>query len=66
MLKITLNGEPREIAALTLAAALDELGYGEARVATAVNETFVPAAARPGTELSPGDRLEVLTPRQGG
>ncbi len=66
MLKITLNGEPREIASLTLAAALEELGYGEARVATAVNETFVPAASRSGTELSPGDRLEVLTPRQGG
>ena len=66
MLTITLNGERREIASLTLAAALDELGYGGARVATAVNETFVPAASRPETELAQGDRLEVLTPRQGG
>lgn len=63
---ITLNGERREIASLTLAAALDELGYGGARIATAVNGTFVPAAARPTTELAQGDRLEVLTPRQGG
>ncbi|PHR74963.1 MAG: hypothetical protein COA64_13035, partial [Henriciella sp.] len=29
----------------TLAAALEELGYGDARVATALNEAFVPAAA---------------------
>ncbi len=65
-MQITLNGETREIASLTLAAALDELGYGGARVATAVNETFVPKALRAGHELSAGDRLEVLTPRQGG
>ena len=65
-MKIILNGEAREIGAETLAAALDELGYGEARVATAVNETFVPASARTTHVLSDGDRLEVLTPRQGG
>ena len=35
-MRITLNGEPREIAAETLGPALDELGYGGARVATAV------------------------------
>lgn len=65
-MQITLNGEPRDIAALTLSAALDELGYGAARVATAVNETFVPQTLRETTELADGDRLEVLTPRQGG
>ncbi|RVV99972.1 sulfur carrier protein ThiS [Mesobaculum littorinae] len=64
-MQIMLNGEPRDIAATTLAAALDELGYGEARVATAVNETFVPAPLRDRL-LAPGDRVEVLTPRQGG
>ena len=63
---VTLNGERREVAATTLATALDELGYGAARVATAVNETFVPAASRAATPLAEGDRLEVLTPRQGG
>lgn len=50
----------------TLAAALDELGYGDARVATALNEAFVPAAARAATPLSPGDRVEIVSPRQGG
>lgn len=65
-MKITVNGEMREIAAETLSAALRELGYGDARVATAVNEAFVPAAGRAACALAPGDRLEVLSPRQGG
>ncbi len=65
-MRITVNGETAEIRSATLAAAIEELGYGEARVATAVNETFVPSALREGHELSPGDRLEILAPRQGG
>ena len=65
-MKIMVNGEPREIAATTLDAALAELGYGDARVATAVNESFVPVVARTGRPLADGDRLEVLAPRQGG
>lgn len=65
-MKIMVNGEPREIAATTLDAALAELGYGDARVATAVNESFVPVVARAGRPLADGDRLEVLAPRQGG
>lgn len=65
-MKITVNGETRDIAAPTLAAALAELGYGEARVATAVNEEFVPATLRDGHALAAGDRVEILAPRQGG
>lgn len=65
-MKITINGTPTEVQGGTLVAVLDELGYGEAKVATAVNETFVPAAARGQTALSPGDRVEVVAPRQGG
>lgn len=65
-MKITLNGTPTEVQADTLATVLDDLGYRDAKVATAVNERFVPAAARGQTTLSPGDRIEVVTPRQGG
>ncbi|SFO91721.1 sulfur carrier protein ThiS [Tranquillimonas alkanivorans] len=65
-MKITVNGEATEVSADTLPAVLDELGYGEAKVATAVNEAFVPAAARGEVTLSPGDRLEIVAPRQGG
>jgi sulfur carrier protein len=65
-MKIVLNGEPREIRAPGLAAALAELGFADATVATAVNGAFVPAPARAATTLTEGDRLEVLAPRQGG
>ncbi|WP_339949395.1 sulfur carrier protein ThiS [uncultured Albimonas sp.] len=65
-MKITINGAAAEVGAQTLAAVLDELGYAEAKVATALNESFVPAAARADTPLSPGDRVEIVAPRQGG
>jgi sulfur carrier protein len=65
-MKIVLNGEPREIRAPTLHAALAELGFGDAAVATAVNGSFVPAPVRAATTLADGDRVEVLAPRQGG
>ncbi len=65
-MKIKVNGEQRDLAATNVGKALAELGWGEARVATALNGTFVPAAARDDTALSPGDRLEVLTAMQGG
>mgnify|MGYP003653805975 CR=1 FL=1 len=65
-MKITVNGTPTEVEAETLAAVLEELGYGGAKVASAVNESFVPAATRGQTALSPGDRVEIVAPRQGG
>jgi sulfur carrier protein len=65
-MKILVNGAWRETAAVDLAAALRELGYGEAVVATAVNGEFVPAGARPAARLTEGDRVEVLAPMQGG
>ncbi|WP_164661451.1 sulfur carrier protein ThiS [Tropicibacter sp. Alg240-R139] len=64
-MKIVLNGEPCEVAAETLAALLDECGFS-GRVATAVNEGFVPSSLRVGHRLNDGDRVEVLAPMQGG
>ena len=65
-MKIDVNGEARELTGPTLADALTELGWAEARVATALNGDFVPKAARGETALKDGDRLEVLAPMQGG
>ncbi|MCR8826589.1 sulfur carrier protein ThiS [Pseudosulfitobacter koreensis] len=65
-MKIEINGIPTEVRADTLAGVLDELGHGGAKVATAVNESFVPASARGATAIAPGDRIEIVTPRQGG
>jgi len=65
-MKILVNGEPVQIAGQTLEQALEELGLGNSRVATAVNEVFVPTAARAAHALDAGDRVEVLAPQQGG
>lgn len=65
-MKITLNGQTHEVAGETLARVLDELGFGSAVVATAVNGQFVPVASRPVTAVQDGDAVEVLAPMQGG
>lgn len=65
-MKITVNGAAKEVSAATLPEILEELGYGGEKVATAVNESFVAATARESLTLSPGDRLEIVAPRQGG
>ncbi len=65
-MKIEVNGTAQELTAATVAEALSELGWGTARVATALNGEFLPKAARPTTPLRDGDRLEVLAPMQGG
>ncbi|WP_425092566.1 sulfur carrier protein ThiS [Tropicimonas sp. S265A] len=64
-MKLVINGDPQEVSGATLADVLTEIGVS-ARVATAVNEVFVPAAKRAETPLSPGDRIEILAPMQGG
>jgi sulfur carrier protein len=65
-MKILVNGAWRDTRAADLAAALTELGYGEAVVATALNGEFVPVSTRAGARLAEGDRIEVLAPMQGG
>ena len=63
---VSVNGQPQLLAAVTLDAALVELGYGTSLVATALNGDFVPVIRRGAAILREGDRLEVLTARQGG
>ena len=65
-MKIFVNGEAFETTAKTLADLLSERGQGDAKVATAVNETFVPAATRATHMLDAGDRVEIVAPKQGG
>ena len=63
---LIVNGEAREVSATTLAEALHALDYGEAIVATAVNGEFVPVRLRQAMTVKPGDRIEIVAPRQGG
>lgn len=65
-MKIIVNGEAIESSAPTLAALLDGLGKGEAKVATSLNEAFVPKHQRLDQPLQDGDRVEIVAPRQGG
>lgn len=65
-IEISINGEPHSVSPGSLAAVLVQLGYGETKVATARNGDFVPERARAATLLEPGDRIEVVSARQGG
>jgi sulfur carrier protein len=65
-LKITVNGEARTTSARTLDELCRELGFLEAKIATARNGEFVPAEARAGVSLAEGDAIELLSARQGG
>ncbi|MGE0700430.1 MAG: sulfur carrier protein ThiS [Hyphomicrobiaceae bacterium] len=64
--RLVVNGEVSELTAVTLAALLEELGYGGRKVATALNGEFVPERERAATRLSAGDAVEIVAPRQGG
>ena len=65
-MNIIVNGENRNIINVNLTLALDELGYKEIKLATALNGEFVSVQVRDNTSLKEGDKLEVLSPQQGG
>ncbi|MEP5154981.1 sulfur carrier protein ThiS [Planktotalea sp.] len=65
-MRLLLNGASIDAEVRTLADLLESEGFGDAKVATAVNGTFVPAAERGQHELHLGDAVEVLAPMQGG
>ena len=62
-MKITVNGEQRQVQERTLADLCASLGYGDARIATALNGAFVPAARRAETLLHDDDRVEIVAGR---
>lgn len=61
-----VNGETQEVQAATLAELLQRLEYDAAWLATAVNGEVVRRDARDAFSLSDGDRIEILSPMQGG
>jgi len=65
-MKLIVNGEALEIPATTLAALLAALDYEGDWLATAVNSDLVHKAHRAEFQLSDGDRIEILSPMQGG
>ncbi len=65
-MELVVNGEVFDGDVTTLAELVGELGYGDQRVATAVNGSFVAGNERKTYELRDGDEIEVVAPRQGG
>ena len=65
-LELELNGEAIETRARTLAGLIAERELGGVRVATAVNGLFVPEKAREMLALNAGDKVEIVSARQGG
>nr|WP_167311908.1 sulfur carrier protein ThiS [Sinorhizobium fredii] len=65
-MKFTINGEEHELPATTVADLLLLLEYEGEWLATAVNGELVHGADRARHRLSESDRIEILSPMQGG
>ncbi len=65
-MRISVNGEMQMTEAATLAELVETLGFGDAKIATALNGSFVPARSREEARLSDSDAIEIVSPRQGG
>lgn len=65
-MQILLNGERIATDASNLDELCTKLGFAEAKIATAVNGSFVAASAREQTALTEADEIEIVAPRQGG
>jgi sulfur carrier protein len=65
-MRVTVNGEARDIAATSVAALLGELDYEGSHFAIALNYDVVPKSRWAETALKAGDEIEIITPRQGG
>lgn len=63
---LTVNGNAMASEAASLSELLVELGYDDAKVATAVNGEFVATDSRAACSLQNDDRIEIVAPRQGG
>ena len=65
-MRVTINGEAREINSTHVDAMLGELDYEGTHFAIAVNYDVLPKSRWAETQLKSGDEIEIITPRQGG
>lgn len=67
MMKIFLNGEPRDVTpGMTVAMLLESLELAGRRVAVEVNLEIVPRSTHAGHVLSEGDKVEIVNAIGGG
>jgi sulfur carrier protein len=65
-MRVTVNGEQREINSSSVDALLGELEYEGTHFAIALNYDVLPRSRWAQTPLKSGDEIEIITPRQGG
>ena len=65
-IEVVLNGKASRTGARSVGALVAEQAYCGVKVATALNGHFVAEAQRASTPISPGDRIEIVSARQGG
>jgi sulfur carrier protein len=65
-LEILLNGKRFATEAKSLDELCAHLGFADAKIATAVNGSFVAASERKKTPLAEATEVEIVAPRQGG
>ena len=59
-MKLTINGQEQEFAAVTLSSLVEQLGMKQDRVAVELNRNIVPRTQWAETHLAEGDRLEIV------
>ena len=64
-MRVTVNGEQREIRSMRVDALLAELEYEGTHFAIALNYDVLPKSRWAETTLKSGDEIEIITPRQG-
>ena len=65
-ISVVVNGQATLTSARSLSQLVAEQDQGESKIATAINGSFVPTKLRATTELAAGDRIEIVSARQGG
>ena len=65
-MRVTVNGEQREIQSGSVDALLGELEYQGTHFAIALNYDVLPRSRWAETPIKNGDEIEIITPRQGG
>lgn len=63
---LTVNGAAQTTTARTLAQWVEQQGYGQQAVATALNSQFVPRTQRAAHALREGDAIVTFQPIEGG
>lgn len=67
MIQISVNNEIKSIATATLLNdALRDWGYGDSKIAVAINQEFVPRSTYSERTLSNNDQIDIVHPVGGG